>query len=232
MNNHEICNHKSPQAIQIFYGNDCQYLKKGITKRYVYGLKSVHKTTRIHPNNYRVNRFDEDLFEIIDRLKFVVKHALGSEWKKFQLDFNFLEMKIYLSNSMYGYAKENRTNTQSFRCKIIREHNDLEFDDYGVHLVNETFRRDHPIVTYTMESTRNLKFRWHSKGRNKTKSQWRPVSDSKEELKLHNGSIMVLLPDDEEPKEIDGMLYKIKHSASFFGDGMSIGFVFRLMKRN
>ena len=133
---------------------------------------------------------------------------------------------------MYGYAKENRIKTHSFGCKIVREHNDLEFDDNGVHLVNETSRGDHPIMTYTMGLTRNLKFRWHSKEKNETKSQWRPVSDSKEELKLHNSSIMVLLTDDEKPKEIDGMLYKTKHSASFSGDGISIGFVFRSIKRN
>ena len=43
---------------------------------------------------------------------------------------------------------------------------------------------------------------------------------------------MMLLPEDKTPKEINGMLYKTKHSAKFSNNGMSIGFVFCSMKES
>ena len=105
MNNSEMANHQSPQALRIFYGKDCGFSENGITKRYVYGPKSVFNTTRFHPREYRVSGFDDILSAVIQKLTVVVKHHLGSEWIDFNFDFNFLEIKLYLSNSMYIFAQ-------------------------------------------------------------------------------------------------------------------------------
>ena len=58
------------------------------------------------------------------------------------------------------------------------------------------------------------------------------MNGSNDVLNLDNGSIMMLLPEDETPKEINGMLYKTKHISKFLNDGMSIGFVFCSMKES
>ena len=67
----------------------------------MYGPKSVYKSTWFHLNDYYVSGFGLDLLRIIDSLNVVFEHDLGTKWSKFDFDFNFLEIKVYLSNSMY-----------------------------------------------------------------------------------------------------------------------------------
>ena len=166
MNNSEMANHQSPQALRIFYGKDCGFSENGITKRYVYGPKSVFNTTGFHLRDYRVSGFDDILSAVIQNLTVVVKHHLGSKWIDFNFDFNFLEIKLYLSNSMYidedgkRLVGDNNKTIRTDQCRFVKIQNDLEFDNNKKHLPNKTSRGDHPIVTYTLGSSRELCFQY------------------------------------------------------------------------
>ena len=49
---------------------------------------------------------------------------------------------------------------QPFKCgrfRSDREHNDIEFNNNMVHLLNGTSKGDHPIVTYMLGSSREVK---------------------------------------------------------------------------
>ena len=101
MNNDKMSNHQFPHAKQIFYEKDCIFRENGIAKQYVYQPKSVYETTGFNPRDYFASGFDDNLLKIVNHLNVVVKHHLGSQCGNSDLEFNFLEIKLYLGNSMY-----------------------------------------------------------------------------------------------------------------------------------
>ena len=171
MNNGKTSNHQSPQVMRIFYGKDCLCKENGTAKQYVYRHKLVYKTIGFHPRDYRVGGFDDNLLRIINSLNVVVNHHLGSEWKNFNFDFIFLEIKLYLINGMYNDKNgrkmifDDNKVIQTGWCRFLRKYNDLKLNDNDVHIPNKTTRGDHAVMTYTLGSIRDLTIKLHLKNK-------------------------------------------------------------------
>ena len=275
-------NYQSPQAMRIFYGRNLEKVRlkeaqcEGfVVKRPIYGPLSVMKTTGQHPaNGFKVYPFTPELEEI--QLKIasdIRRHLPQKRWKNVKLDFNFLEIKIYLGGDIFcndsdapimvgsgKLAKPLRTDSN----KLVGLHNDLRFSDAGIQDPTDTANGNHPTVTLTIGSERDLTFVRMTKQREKIKfkpdTEYRTrcsrqvrapkahdgtlktvkKTNSQSQLawkhcpthgnivhSLQDGSIFVLLPEDEIPTRLKDTLHKTKHRAEFCQKGVSFAFVFR-----
>merc|ERR1711924_68301 len=70
-----------------------------------------------------------------------------------------------------------------------------------------------------------------SKGNRAKRRNWRHCPRHANFVhRLRDGSIFVLMPEDEIPTRMKDTLYKTKHRAAFCGNGVSFAFVFRSVK--
>mmetsp|Transcript_26792 Transcript_26792/g.28839 ORF Transcript_26792/g.28839 Transcript_26792/m.28839 type:complete len:199 (+) Transcript_26792:189-785(+) len=126
--------------------------------------------------------------------------------------------------------------------KKVGLHNDINFDDDGNQKKNDTADGSHPIATYNVGATRQLKFKWMMKDNDVEKPTWEKVKIKDKEntdkfiddcrvFDLSDGSIMILIPIDESPIRMNrNTLYKTKHQGELSDTGISLGFVFRRVK--
>eukprot|EP00536_Pseudo-nitzschia_multiseries_P016127 jgi/Psemu1/44934/gm1.44934_g len=235
--------HQTPQAMRVFYGRENGDKDKDISIRTIYGPMAVLRTTGFHPDSFVVRPFCERLQEISDLLASVVsKHPGISDF--LPLDFNFLEIKIYKGKDVFCHpgtetpfqmVVDGKQKPIRIDCnKSVRLHNDWNFDNNGKQHPNDTARGDHPVVTLTIGSTRDLQFvRMENVRLGPNKNTWEKSTggDTRFRFRLDHGSIFCLHPADEIPTRgsSGGTLYKTKHKANFPNTvgGVSIALVFR-----
>jgi hypothetical protein len=249
-------NYQSPQAIRIFFGRD-KVVDNNVVMRPIYGPLSVLKTTGQHPTEaFKVYAFPPELerirLDLIEEVKghlggaSLVSAATASEEAPAtkgsvgDLDFNFLEIKVYMGRDIFccdNYDRpimgEDNVPLRVDCNKSVGLHNDLNFSDEGIQDPHDTASGEHPIVTVTVGSERDLTFvRMTKPRRSKQQQRWKVCSpNSRAVYTLEDGSIFVLLPTDEIPAGLRGKgLYKTKHKATFGGTGISFGLVFRSVK--
>ena len=225
--------HQTP-LILSFGMNGIEVDKKVVMRR-IYGPMAVVKTTGPHPSQgFRVYPFSPELISIRTFLtEELRRHLSPHQLNGVDLDFNFMEIKIYKGRDIFQDDSGNPItdiNNKPVRTdcnKSVGMHNDLDFADDGTQTKNDTARGNHPILTYTLGSGRELIL--HRK--KKKANVWRSCPKNSERIfELQDGSMFILLPADEIPQKIGKSLYKTQHMAKFKGEGLSIGFVFRSVK--
>ena len=146
----------------------------------------------------------------------------------------FLEAKLYCGPDVYCDSKTSKPFLDSRNTQIrtdsnqsIGMHNDLQFNDLGVHDPNDSASGDAPTVTISIGSARDLSF----VQKYKTGLKWKERRTSENvTFALNHGDIFVLLPNDECPKRITkNILFKTQHRATFSGNGVSVALVFRTL---
>jgi len=284
-------NYQSPQAMRIFYGRNLEKvpLRENrcdghIVKRPIYGPLSVITTTGQHPvNGFKVFPFTPELEQIqADLAQEVRRHLPRERWKNVDLDFNFLEIKVYLGRDVFCDAESGAPITvgsgkhgKPLRTdcnKSVGLHSDLSFSDAGIQDPRDTANGNHPTATFTIGSERHLTFVPMTKstgnrsvefetdathrtrrGRqvrapcahvgtprtfmprgeggiqnDRWRRKWKHCPEHGNVVhRLRDGSIFVLLPEDEIPTRKQDTLHKAKHRADFRGTGVSMAFVFR-----
>jgi len=228
-------NHQTPQAIRIFFGMNGREVDDQVVMRRIYGPMSVVKTTGPHPSKgYRVYPFSPELISIRNVLtEELRRHISPHQLNGVDLDFNFMEIKMYKGKDIFQDDSGNPItdiNNKPVRTdcnKSVGMHNDLNFADDGTQNKDDTAHGNHPILTYTLGSGRELIF----SQKKKTSKIWQSCpKNSQRKFDVQDGSMFILLPADEIPQKIGKSLYKTQHMAKFKGEGLSIGFVFRSVK--
>ncbi len=217
------------------FGEDITQTEKHVNERlYSYGLLSILSTTGFHPSrDMKVRPFSRRLESIVVSLEEEIKKHLpaDSKYHTTNLNFNSLEVKVYHGKDVFRGSDgrplvDDDGNRIRVDCnKKVNLHNDLCFNDEGKQSPNDTARGDHPIVTLTIGSSRALTFvhKWKA-----DKKKWK--NGRKVHFQLGQGSMFVLLPEDEIPQAIGTNLHKTQHRAQFSGDGISVALVFRSVK--
>ena len=232
-------NYQSPQAICVFYGRNKHKESTGdATVRAAYGSIAVISSTGPHPTTgYKVFPFTS----VIERMSAAMVELVRRSNKvktNTKTDFNFLEIKIYLGEDMFE-DKDNVTKSEKGKqclrrdcAKVVNYHNDVRYRDNGLPKNNETVLADHPTVTYSCGSSRQLVFERSTKDP-LTDRSWSRIKDC-HTFDLEHGSVFVLSPGDEKPTVVandDSKLHKTQHRVRFAGNGVSIAFVFRCVTK-
>lgn len=226
-------NYRSPQALRIFFGRDVNYLKNDFVKRNIYGPLAVLKSTGPHPDNFHVFPFSPLLRNLQKNICEKVRKRIPNIG--IDLDFNSLEIKIYIGPNLFldkyglplriGKNKPLRSDCNN----RVGLHNDVCYLDNGNQKINDTTNGEHPIVTLSIGSTRQLTF-VRTKKKNHNKSWWNCNDRNNIIHSLENGSMFILSPDDEKPLYFEQTLHKTKHRAHLQDNGISFALVFRSLK--
>ena len=235
-------NYQSPQAMRIFFGRTKEQRKlrqRQWVERPIYGPMGVLKSTGPHPTGgLRVLPFTEEIDNIISAICKEIERRRRKEPNEptqimaSNFDFNFMEIKIYVGKDVF--SDENGKSLMGIDNEPLRNdcnkkvnlHNDLRFDDDANQHKDDTANGSHPTVTYTIGSARELTMVHVTKEREK-KPWIKSVGNLNTTFTLDNGSLFILLPEDEIPKEDKNVLHKTKHEVHFSKDGLSFAFVFR-----
>ncbi len=212
----------------------------GVISRVIYGASSVMKTTGPWPTNYRVFPLDDEMKMFVKEFLTEIRRHRQNEYKSFDFQFNFLEIKIYLGPKMFqtdsgetlldwnGKPLNKKSN------KIIRAHCDVQFDDNGIQKESDSVNGMHPTLTYNIGCTRKLEFirlRKRSQTSDGRRFPWEKSTKSEIiAFSLSDNSVFLLSPEDEKPKRKQNTLFKEQHQGTFREEGISIGLVFRSVK--
>ena len=120
------------------------------------------------PCYLKVFPFDKCLCTILEKIQRKAAKYLQvqEKWKNYKLKFNCLEIQFYfgtdICRGIKGFDKKNL----GCNCnKTISYHNDCQFDD-GTQSNSDSVSGNHPIVTISFGSTRQLKFLTTNSSRN------------------------------------------------------------------
>ena len=217
MNNKGKLNLQYPQAIRLFFSESTPTKDSKLDVRFIYGVNAVLKSTGMHPDDYIVNPFSLCLQKIKSLLSRLTKQELGKDYAKFEFDFNFMEIKIYLGNDIFQDSMGNQLidmygiPLEFGKCNSVGLHNDVERKDNGSQFLTDSSEGDHPIATFALGATRTLNFQVHGKPLT-GESDWSKIQmkGCKQKLThgLNDGSLFILLPPDETPQVHDNYLYK------------------------
>jgi hypothetical protein len=239
-NNDARYSHQTPQALRYFFAAVERICADTATMP-IYGPIAVLRSTGFHPSrDFKVRPFSNLLYIIKDLLEQHIKSSCSSKSTRHtydDLDFNHLEVKLYQGKDIFkdpstGEPLVNDRNEKiRVNCnKTVRLHTDLSFDDDGNQKETDTARGDHPITTFSIGSPRKLTFVHKSKSTVRS-GGWKKVENSHDDkFLLEQGSVFVLLPDDEIPEAIGENLHKSQHCAHFGGSGVSMALVFRAVR--
>lgn len=239
LNNDARYSHQTPQALRFFFAA-VERICADTAMMPIYGPMAILRSTGFHPSrDFKVRQFSNLLYIIKDLLEQRVKSSSSSKSTRHtydDLDFNHLEVKLYQGKDIFkdpstGEPLVNDRNEEvRDNCnKTVRLHTDLCFDDDGNQKETDT-ARVHPITTLTIGSPRKLTFVHKSKSKVRS-GGWKKVQNSDDEkFLLEQGSVFVLLPDDEIPEAIGENLHKSQHRARFSGSGVSVALVFRSVR--
>jgi len=224
---------QTPQAFRMMFGVDGENVSDDVVMRSVYGPLAILKTTGFHPSTgFKVFPFSPELETIRNLLKkMLAEDVLPEEFASLDVDFNFMEIKIYKGADIFQdeagepFLDSHNNPVRVDSNKSVGLHNDLNFSDDGTQSTNDTARADCPIVTFNLGAVRELTFVFKNK---KKGGVWNNCpKESRKVFRLADGSMFVLLSPDEIPTLIEELLFKTQHMAQFKDEGMSIGFVFR-----
>ena len=117
----------------------------------------------------------------------------GTAYENVELEFNVVELKIYLSDDIVEKKGSN---------KIVGLHTDLQFLENGIQQDSDSARGDHLTVVLSIGSTRHLHLVPCCKQGNFGK--WEQRKDDMQLIEMTNNSMFVLLPNNKKPKPNGG----------------------------
>ena len=220
MGNKIVPSHQSKQPIRIVFGSDVSkdnYGGKMRIKRFNYAPMAVIKYTGLHPKDCRVFSLCQDLKLLVDLVIKDVLKEVGLFKSLNRVSFNTMECKIYYNDK----------NCFTTKCGA---HTDCDFKENGQQSENDTTDGSHPIITYTVGTSRQYTYFYCRKHATEPNAKWEVMIETKKRQILEDGSIWILHPYDEKPKRISGYYYKTKHEGKLLEKGISIAFVFRCVK--